>query len=497
MEEEMSALKGNQTWELVPKPNGVKPISCKWVYKVKRQADGSVERFKARLVARGFSQQYGLDYEDTFSPVAKLTTIRVLLALAASKGWNLWQMDVSNAFLYGDLDHVIHMEQPMGFVSVQHPKFVCKLKKALYGLKQSPRAWFGKIAEFLEHNGYSITTADASLFVKAIGDKVAVVLVYVDDLIITGDLDEVIAQLKENLCTRFHMKDLGKLRHFLGLEVSYENGDIMLHQQRYSVNLLNRFGMLDCKPALTPIDTNAKLCANYGRELEDTTMYRKIVGSLIYLTLTRPDIAFVVGLLSRFMQNPRKPHLDAIRRVLRYIKSTINYGILFKRESTCKLFGFCDADYAGDLNTRRSTTGYIFMLGSSAVSWCSKRQPTVSLSTTEAEYRAAAMAAQESVWLTQLLKNLNQEIDYKVKLLCDNLSSIQLAKNPTFHARTKHVEVHYHFIREKVLNGEIDLQYIKTSDQVADLLTKGLPSKKMTEFCEQMGMIKIGVEREY
>lgn len=270
----------------------------------------------------------------------------------------------------------------------------------------------------------------------------------------------------------------------------------MLHQQRYSIDLLNRFGMLDCKPSITPIDTNVRLCANFVRKLEDTTMYRKIVGILIYLTLTRPYLAFVVGLLSRFMQTPRKPHLDAIRKVLRYIKTTINYGIVSKREPMCKLSGFCDADYAGDLNTRRSTTGYVFMLGSSAVSWSSKRQPTVSLSTTEAEYRAAAMAAQESVWLIQLLKNLNQEVDYKIPLFCDNLSSIQLAKNPMFHARTKHVEVHYHFIHEKVLKGEIDLQYVKTSEQVADAFTKGLSSKKMAQFCEQMGMIEIGVERE-
>ncbi|KAI3513013.1 hypothetical protein L1887_20337 [Cichorium endivia] len=245
------------------------------------------------------------------------------------------------------------------------------------------------------------------------------------------------------------------------------------------------------------MDSNVKLCANLGKELEDTTMYRKIVGSLIYLTLTRSDIAFVVGVLSRYMQNPRKPHLDATRRVLRYVKTTLNYGVMFKREKECRLSGYCDADYAGDVNTRRSTTGYIFMLGSSVVSWCSKRQPTVSLSTTEAEYRAAAMAAQESVWLVQLLQDLNQEVDYSIPLLCDNMSSIHLAENPTFHARTKHIEVHYHFIREKVLKGEIDLRYVRTENQVADSLTKSLTSRKLIEFCDKMGIVEVGVEREY
>lgn len=204
-----------------------------------------MERFKARLVARGFSQQYGLDYEDTFSLVAKLTSIPVLLPLATNKGWNLWRMDVSNAFLYGDLDHIIPHGATRGFES-KFLNHVCKLKKSLYGLKQTPRAWFGKIGEFLEHNGYSMTMADASLFVKKIGDKVAVVLVYVDDQIITGNLDEQIVQLKENLSTRFHMKDLGKLKHFLGLEVNYEDDDIVLYQQKYATYLLERFSILEC-----------------------------------------------------------------------------------------------------------------------------------------------------------------------------------------------------------------------------------------------------------
>lgn len=266
----------------------------------------------------------------------------------------------------------------MGFVSKLYPNYVCELKKALYGLKQSPRAWFGKIAEFLEHNGYFITNADASLFFKTRGDKVVVVLVYVDDLIITGDLKEMIAQLKENICTRFHMKDLGKLNHFLGLELSYHEDTIVLHQRKYSTNLLNKFGMLDSKPVVTPMDSNVKFGTSVGKELEDASMYRKIMGSLIYLTLTRPDLAFAIGVLSRFMQNPRRPHLDAVRRVLRYVNRTLNWGISFKKDKDCKLAGFCDADYAGDVDTRRSTTCYLFIMGSSVVAWCSKRQPTVS-----------------------------------------------------------------------------------------------------------------------
>ncbi|KAJ0771566.1 putative RNA-directed DNA polymerase [Helianthus annuus] len=496
MQEETEALYRNETWELVPKPDGVKPVSCKWVYKLKQKADGSVERFKARLVACGFSQEYGVNYEETFSPVAKLTTVRMLLAIAMSKGWSLEQMDVNNAFLYGELDHVIYMNQPSGFESEEHLEYVCKLQKAIYGLKQSPRAWFGKIAEFLELNGFKLTHADSSLFVKKLGAQVVVVLVYVDDLIITGDVQEEITQLKANLCVRFKMKDLGRLVHFLGLELDYSEEGAMLHQKKYATDLLHKFGMFSCKAAATPMDSSMRLYANVGRQLEDPSEYRKLVGSLIYLTLTRPDLSFSVGVLSRFMQDPRKPHLIAIRRVLRYLKGTTGQGILFKREIEPKLMGYCDADYAGDLNTRRSTTGYVFLFGSSPVSWCSKRQPTVSLSTTEAEYRAAAMAAQECAWLVQLLGDLNQVVNYKVRLLCDNMSAIKLAENPVFHARTKHIEIHYHFIREKVLKGEIEMEWVDTTDQAADMFTKGLASAKLLMFCEKLRLMELDVERE-
>ncbi|KAJ0865146.1 putative RNA-directed DNA polymerase [Helianthus annuus] len=462
MQDEIEAMNRNETWVLVPKPKDVKPISCKWVFKIKRKTDGSFERHKARLVARGFSQQFGVDYEDTFSPVAKIATIRVLIAVAASNGWKLHQMDVKNVFLYGDLDHTIHMEQPKGFVSEMFPNHVCKLNKAIYGLKQSPRAWFGKMGEFMQHNDFEMSKADASMFIKSSGSKIVVVLIYVDDLVITGNDEEGINQLKQNLCVRFHMKDLGKLSHFLGLELKYEEGAIILHQQRYCVDLLARFGMLDCKPIDTPMDSTVKLCADKGKELADPTMYRKIVGSLIYLTLTRPDIAFEVGVLSRYMQTPRKPHLDAIRRVLRYVKHTFNMGVRFNQGEKLELSGFCDADYAGDVDTRRSTTGYVFKLGRGAITWCSKRQPTVSLSTTEAEYRAAAMAAQEVTWL-----------------------------------RSKHIEVHYHFIREKVLEGEIDLKYVSTHRQEADMFTKSLPKEKLKMFRTEIGMEEVNIERGY
>lgn len=306
------------------------------------------------------SQQYGLDYEETFSPVAKITTVRVLLAIAANKSWRLLQMDVKNAFLYGELDHDIYVTQPAGFEDKENPEYVCKLRKALYGLKQAPRAWYGKITEFLVFCGYKMTNSDSSLFVKRVGLKLAVVLVYVDDLIITGDAHEEMQQIKQNLSVRFYMKELGYLRHFLGLQVEQMKDGILLHQGKYAADLLKRFGMMFCKPVNTALEPNTKLSAYEGEAIEDAAMYRRLVGSLIYLTLTRPDISCAVGVVSRFMQSPKKPHVEAAKRILRYIKGTIGFGVWYEREAELKLKGFCDADYSGDCDTRRSTSGFFF-----------------------------------------------------------------------------------------------------------------------------------------
>ncbi|KAA3467751.1 Integrase, catalytic core [Gossypium australe] len=367
------------------------------------------------------------------------------------------------------------MNQPIGFESGGHPSYVCKLKKALYRLKQSPRAWY-----------------DSRLFVKVSEGKLAIVLVYVDDLIITGDDSEEIHQVRQNFSVRFQMKELGQLKHFLGLEIDHTKEGMFLCQEKYAKYLLQKFGMLNRKTITIPVEPNTKFCAHEGKDLEDRLI-------LIYLTLTRPDISYIVGVVSQYMQNPKKQHLEVVRRVLRYVKGTLDYGLLYKKGEVCKLAGYCHADYAGDHDTRRSTTSYVFKFGSGKISWCSKRQPTVSLSTTEAEYKAIAMAAQESRWLVQLVEDFHQKVDYAITLYCDNQSTIRLAENPVFHARTKHVEVHYHFVREKMLQDEIELSYVKTDNQVANLFTKGLSTTKLEEFCSQLGIVKrfgVVVERE-
>ena len=382
MDEEVDALDNNDTWRLTPLPEGKKAIGCKWVYKIKRNADGSISRYKARLVAKGYAQTYGIDFEKTFSPVAKMATMRAVIAMAAAKRLDLRPMDVKNAFLNGELHEEVYMEQPEGYVHPKFPDYVCKLKKALYGLKQAPRAWTNRISKFLQSIGFVISMADYSMYVKKTDAGLVVIVIYVDDLIITGDDKVQITNVKKVLRAKFDMKDLGELMYFLGIEVIRTPQGIWLLQRKYVLDMLKKYGMTACKPIATPIEQNAKLRADLGDELEDPTMYRKMVGSLIYATLTRPNMCHDVGVLSQFMQVPRKPHLDAARRALRYAKGMLNHGLFYAYGAKVEIFEYIDVDWAGSTYDRRSTSGYVFSFGSTAVSWSSKKQPTVALSST-------------------------------------------------------------------------------------------------------------------
>jgi len=292
-----------------------------------------VSRYKARLVAKGYAQTYDIDYEETYSPVAKMTTVRAIIVMAAAKGWSLHQMDVKNVFLHGDLQEEVYMEQPLGYVDQTHPNLVCRLKEALYGLKRAPRAWSNKIGQYIVTSGFQTSNADFSLYVKKTDHGIVVIVIYVDDLIITGDSDADIFDLKKLLKQKFEMKDLGELRYFLGIEVIHSPKGIWLLQRQYALNKLSEYGMTGCKPISIPLEQNVKLSVDEGNLVEDTTMHRRIVGSLIYMTITRPDLSYVVGVVSQFMQTPRKPHLDAVRRILRYIKHTLQCRIFYEAKS--------------------------------------------------------------------------------------------------------------------------------------------------------------------
>ncbi|KAG8494460.1 hypothetical protein CXB51_011869 [Gossypium anomalum] len=489
MDEEIEALNKNQIWELVPKPENCKPVTCKWVYCLKRKSDGTVDRCKAWLVARGFSQSYGLDYEEMYSPVAKMVTLRIIFSLAAMKTWKAWQLDVKNAFLYGELDREVFMEQPVGYVSEQHPHHVCHLKKALYGLKQAPRAWYGKVVQFLIFCGFRVSEADSSLFIKLESNAHLLVLLYVDDMIITGNNEAEISMLKNELSVRFEMKNLGEVGCFLGLEIKRLNQGYFNCQHRYANQVLQLFNMGESREKSTPMEKCLKLKKDEGELLKDVRKFKQLVGSLIYLTITRPEISYAVGVVSQFMQAPRTLHLDAAKRILRYIKGTNDFGLFYNKGNDFSLQGYADTDWDGSIEDCRSTSEYCFSFGSAAISWCSKKQPIVTFSSTEVEYIAATMAAQGCVWLKLLMKDIHCAVYSPVQIYCDNQSAVKLTSNPVFHARTKHIKVRHHFIREKVLDQEIALERITSNQQIADIFTKALGKPEFERFRAALGVV--------
>lgn len=477
MQEELRALQDNHTWDIVPCPPTVKPIGCKWVYSLKVRSDGTLERYKARLVALGNRQEYGVNYEETYAPVAKMTTIRTILAIAASQGWPLKQMDVKNAFLHGHLKEDIYMTPPPGLFSSSTSE-VCKLNRSLYGLKQAPRAWFEKFRTTLLQFTFVQSQYDSSLFLHKSSTGIVLLLVYVDDIVITGSDSLLITQLQQHLHDSFHMKDLGQLTYFLGLEVHSNTSGIFLHQHKYTQDLVSLAGLQDSSLVDTPLEVNVKYHMEEGELLSDPSLYRQLVGSLNYLTITRPDIAFAVQQVSQFLHSPRHLHLAAVRRIIRYLRGTPSRGLFFPSGSSMQLSAFSDADWAGCPNTRRSITGWCMFLGNSLISWKSKKQDRVSKSSTESEYRAMSAACSEITWLRGLLTELGFPQSDSTPLHADNTSAIQIATNPVYHERTKHIEVDCHYIRDAVNNRVISLPHVSTALQIADVFTKTLTRQR-------------------
>ncbi|GJT04421.1 putative RNA-directed DNA polymerase [Tanacetum coccineum] len=424
MEEEIKALIKNNTWEKRVLPPGKKTVGCRWVFTIKYKPDGTIERYKARLVAKGHTQTYGIDYSETFSPVAKINTIRVLISIAANKGWPLHQFDVKNAFLHGELKEEIYMEAPRGFTDSFGEREVCLLKKSLYGLKQSPRAWFGRFTLAMKHYGFKQSNSDHTLFLKQRGNLITCLIIYVDDMIITGNDKEEITKLKKNLFTEFEMKDLGRLKYFLGIEVLRSKQGIFMYQKKYVLDLLAEIGMVDCKPADTPMIVNQKLYMEKKARLADKGRYQRMVGKLIYLSHTRPDIAHAVGVVSKFMHQPQKAHMKAVLRIIRYLKGTAGHGVLFKQNGHLETQLYTDADWAGDKGDRRSTSGYLTLVGGNLVTWRSKKQKVVALSSAEAEFRGIARGITEVLWIRKLLTEIGYPPQEPSKVMSDNKAAI-------------------------------------------------------------------------
>ncbi|KAL5834699.1 hypothetical protein ACOSQ4_014196 [Xanthoceras sorbifolium] len=494
MRDEMDSLMSNQTWELAELPPGKKALHNKWVFRIKEEHNGN-KRYKARMVVKGFQQKEGIDYNEIFSPVVKLTTIRLVLKIVAAENLHLEQLDVKTAFLHGDLEEEIYMRQPEGFKEAGKENLVCRLKKSLYGLKQAPRQWYKKFDSFMSSSGFTRCQADHCCYIKRFDNSFIILLLYVDDMLVAGSDMQEIMNLKRELSKQFAMKDLGAAKQILGMRIKRDTKSetLLLSQAEYIKKVLSRFNMQDAKPVSTPLGVHFRLSKEQSPKTEEerTHMakvpYASAIGSLMYaMVCTRPDIAQAVGAVSRYMNNPGKIHWEAVKWILRYLRGTTNKTLCFKGGDTT-LTGYVDADLAGNVDIRKSTTGYVYTLGGTAVSWVSQLQKIVALSTTEAEYVAVTEASKEMVWLQSFLEELGKKQEDNV-LYCDSQSAIHLAKNPSFHSRTKHIQLRYHFIRSLLKDGILKLEKISGAQNPADMLTKTVTTDKLKLCSASVGL---------
>lgn len=495
---EMESMDSNQVWELVEPPKGVKPIGCKWVYKRKRGADGKVETFKARLVAKGYTQKEGIDYEETFSPVAMLKSIRILLSIAAHFDYEIWQMDVKTAFLNGSLEENIYMKQPEGFIAKGQEHLVCKLKRSIYGLKQASRSWNIRFDEVIQSYGFDQCPDESCVYKKCDGNVVVFLVLYVDDILLIGNNVKVLSDIRVWLSKQFEMKDLGEAGHVLGIKIIRDRKKRMLclSQATYIDTVLTRFSMQNSKKGFLPfrhgVPLSKDMCPKTPKEIEDmkAVPYASAVGSLMYAMLcTRPDICFAVGMVSRYQKNPGQGHWTAVKHILKYLKRTKDYMLVYQGDSLVPL-GFTDSDFQADRDKSKSTSGYVFTLGGGAIIWRSIKQKCIVDSTMEAEYVAASEAAKEAVWLRNFLMDLTvvPGLPKSITLYCDNAGAVANSKEPRVHKSSKHIERKYHLIRSIVKRGDVVVVKIASADNIADPFTKSLPAKTFDRHVEAMGV---------
>jgi transposase InsO family protein len=533
--DELQSHKENGTWKRADLPPGKKAISTKWVFKFKTNADGS-RRYKARLVVRGFEQREGIDFEETFAPVAKFTTVRIMLALATHFDWEIEQMDVKTAFLYPEVEEEVYISIPEGY-KMLYPEDdevgeVLRLIKTLYGLRQSPLAWFRVLDRLFRSKGLSRSNEDPSLYIS----RDLILLVFVDDIVFFAKSKEAITKAKSWLRDEFKMVDLGDLKLFLGMQITRDRTrrTLFLGQERYTQKILERCKMESCHGCKTPMDTKLVLTKPNDEEIVGTVEYQSLVGSIMYAMLgTRPDIAYAVSTLSKFNSCPAPEHHAAAKRVLRYLQETKTHGLLYCGQDDSNFpepICYTDSDWAGDTESRKSTGGYVFLLCGAAVSWKSKKQSTISLSSTEAEYVALSEATKEAMWLKRLLREIEtrnvqketvnlaeyhkKEIERQwrlwdddewdgtstiaelttskpQKILADNQGCIKLAENVLSNSRAKHIEIRYHYVRDMWEQGKIELLYEPTATMTADVLTKALPKDRHWLHVEHMGITTV------
>ena len=454
MEEEMSSILKNETWTMVKPQSDIKPIGVKWVFRVKKDSKGRILRHKARLVVKGYAQKEGINYSEVFSPVARMDSIRILIAIAAQEEWELHHLDVKTAFLNGEIKEDIYITQPEGFEVKGKEDHILKLKKALYGLKQAPRAWNSRLNEVLLKQGFVRSKCDYGVYYTAEIQEKIIIGVYVDDMIITGSKSHKIMEFKEGMKKVFEMTDLGILSSYLGIEIKYEEDYTWLTQRSYIESILHSFKMSECNSVKTPMEARLKLGAERENDEVNPSIFRSLIGSLRYLLNSRPDLTYSVNYLSRFMSKPSSEHMNAAKRVLRYIKGTSSFGLRYERGMKKHFVqGFSDSDFAGDKFDRESTSGQVFFIGNSAITWNSVKQGVVALSSCEAEYISASAASCQGIWIIRLIEELLNKKVSPFKSFVDNVSAISLSKNPSQHGRSKHIDTKFHFIRDCVEKG--------------------------------------------
>jgi hypothetical protein len=500
--EEIRAHLENGTWKVVRLPQGKRAIGSRWVFKIKRNADGSIERYKGRIVAKGYAQREGIDYTETFAPTARFGALRTVIALAAIEDMELESIDISTAFLNGTIDVPVFMRKPEGVETpgFEGPEWVLQLLKGLYGIKQGPRLWSQKLHAVLSEIGFHRLESDHSVFVYERDGVKVVVPVHVDDLILASTSPEAIQMVKKELRARFKIRDQGPTTFILGvqLERNRKTRTIHLSQPTYIQSILDDFRMSDCNGARTPMDEKARLSKEMSpstdaekREMKDIP-YREAVGKLLYLSIaTRPDISYAVGVLCRYNDNPGKEHWSAVKRVLRYLKGTKGYKLTYAPSTTSdEIFvTHSDADLGGNPDNARSTAGFVMSVGGGAVLWGSRLQRNVALSSTESEYTTAAATGCEIIWMREFLDEIGYDISKPSTLFLDSNSALQVAKNPEHQSTMKHVNRNYHWIRERVAEGDIKLVHVPGTENVADIFTKPLGPIKFDKFRSMLGLI--------
>ncbi|KAL8116754.1 hypothetical protein AgCh_023059 [Apium graveolens] len=459
MQAEMEAVERNSTWTLTTLPKGRKAIDLKWIYKIKRDAAGNITKHKARIIVKGYVQRQEVDFDEVFAPVTRIETIRLLLALAAKGNWEVHHLDVKIAFLNGEIK------------------------------EEAPRAWYSKLNQCLEGLNFVRCAYEQAVYMRRMEKEMLIVGVYVDDLLVTGTNLDSIREFKEQMAKNFDMSDLGKLTYYLGIEVKQGDGFIQLKQTGYVKNILSKAGMLDCNPTKVPMRPNEILNKDEGGILVDPTGFKSMIGGLRYLVHTRPDLAYSVGIVSRFMEKPTLMHQNAAKRILRYVKGTLNLGLIYTaNEDNNIVIGYSDSDLAGNIENRKSTGGMVFYLNKSLITWNSQKQKCVALSSCEAEFMVATVASCQAVWLRKLLSKIIGLNIPPVTLFIDNKSAIDLAKNPVFHGRSKHIDIRFHFIRECIENGDIVVKHICNEEQRADSLTKALSAARFERMRSLLGV---------